>query len=96
MSFISDELSVISMIVSANVLKLVALPAVILKLRFATSEVSAFTIPDAASSLYVKSTLFSPLCNVIVSLAIALSKNLETTLSGKSPGPYTPLGLTIT
>ena len=52
-------------------------------------------IPLAASCLYVKSTLFSPLCSVIALPVIALSKNLDTTLSGISPGPNTPLGLTI-
>ena len=63
MSLISDLLPVISIIVSANVLRLVALPAVMLKLVLATSELAALINPYAASCLYVKSTLFSPLCN---------------------------------
>ena len=61
----------ISIIVSESVLRLVALPAVILKLVLLTSDKAAFTMPYAASCLYVKSTLLFPLCNVIVSFFMA-------------------------
>ena len=91
----SESLTVISIIFYASVLKLVALPAVMLKLTLATDVSAARIIPLAASCLYVKSTLLLPLCNVIVFPLIAFSKNLDTTLSGISPGPYTPLGLII-